>query len=131
MVDTNIQFLSTHGKVATKLWGEGGNWVFCCTTIFCKIAAIFSIFDNGQHQYFIYVDTQESRDPNFGTWEFCCMTIFYKMTANLLFFYGQHQCLAQFSTLKHDDISMLKIFMVGPLKHSCMMTFLYLKVPNA
>ena len=32
------------------------------------------------------------------------------------------------SAFKHDDVSMLKTFMCG---HSCVMTFLHLKVHNA
>ena len=38
--------------------------------------------------------------------------------------------LVQFSTFKCDEISVLKIFMGGPLQHSHMMTFLFLKVDN-
>ena len=86
-----------------KLWGWVGNLKFCHMMYIYKMVAIFWFFHNGQHPHFPLVQ---------------------------FLYHHAISSLVQFSTFKHDDVSALKIFMGGPLQHSCMMTFLYLKVHN-
>ena len=46
--------LKTHmPPFTTPLYHTPGNWKFCCIMSFCDIAAIFSIFHNGRHTFFI------------------------------------------------------------------------------
>ena len=49
-----------------------------------EMAAIFQFFHNGQHLYSISIDTQKTRDPNFGglgNLKFFCMIDINKMAA--------------------------------------------------
>ena len=66
MVDADIPFPSTLGKLETQTFGGGGNLKFFHMIYINKMAAIFQFFHNGQHWYSISVDTQKTRHPNFG-----------------------------------------------------------------
>ena len=125
-----------------------------CTINIYKMAAIFQFFHNGQHWYSISVDTQKTGDSNFGgsvIWNFSVQLIFMKWWPFFDFFHnGQHwyswtftgdelsalksmwwlmQIFCWFSFPCHDRFSS-NIYAWLQLKHLCMMTFLYLKVPR-
>ena len=80
------------------------------------MVVIVRCFHNGQHKYLISVYTWKTGDPNFRG-------VVCSVSPSL-----HHFVLGSVSTFKYDDVSMLKTFMHG---HSCVMTFLHLKVPNA
>ena len=69
--------------------------------------AIFSIFNNGRHQFSISIDTRKTGDPNFrgvGNWEFCSRTCFWGAMAIFpIFSNGRYQFYISVDTQKTVD----------------------------
>ena len=83
MVNTNIEFLVTLGKLETQTWGMGvSNFKFFCILYICIMIAIFQFFHNGPCQYSISINTWKTWDPNFVggliIWNFSIWCIFTK-----------------------------------------------------
>ena len=66
VANADIPFQLTLRKPETQTLREVSNLNFFCMIDINKIAAIFQFFDNGRCWYSISVDTQKTRDPNFG-----------------------------------------------------------------
>ena len=66
MANADIPFPLTLRKPETQTLGVVSNLKIVCTIDINEMAAIFQFFHNGQHWYSISVDTQKTREPNFG-----------------------------------------------------------------
>ena len=87
MADADILFPSTFGKLETQTLGVSNLKIFHMIDIY-KMVVIFQFFHNGQHCYFISLNTQKTGDPNFGGFSnlrFFHMIDIYKMMAIFLF----------------------------------------------
>ena len=89
MANADILFPSTLGKPETQTFGGVSNLKFFHTIDINEIAVIFQFFHNGWCWYSISIDTQKTRDPNFGgsvIWNFSIWSILMKWQPFFNFF---------------------------------------------
>ena len=68
MVNPDILFPLTLGKLETQTWGGVSNLKIFHMIEIKEMAAIFQFFHNGWCWYSVSIDTQKTGDPKFGGW---------------------------------------------------------------